>query len=324
MKKCLIIQTAFIGDVILSTSLIEKLKKTFPDLEIHFLLKKGNESLLKDHPQIDQLYVWDKSKNKYKNMFSLIVDIRKHNFDLVVNVHRFGSSGLFSFLSKGVYKSGFSSNPFAFCYAKTVDYSNASNEHEIKRNQALIEEITDSEPALPKLYPSKLDFIKVKKYIGDSFVCFAPASVWATKQLPIEKWIELANKLKSKKIYLLGGKTDFDFVNTVIEKSNHSNIENLCGKLSLLESAAIMSSSDMNYVNDSGPMHLSSAMNTPTTAFYCSTIPSFGFGPLSDDSKIIEIDSKIACRPCGLHGHKKCPENNFRCGNEIDIDQIRL
>jgi heptosyltransferase-2 len=79
----------------------------------------------------------------------------------------------------------------------------------------------------------------------------------------------------------------------------------------------------MNFVNDSAPMHFSSAMNAPTTAFYCSTIPEFGFGPLSDRSRIVESNEDLACRPCGLHGKKSCPLGHFKCG-ESSLEQIEI
>jgi heptosyltransferase-2 len=78
----------------------------------------------------------------------------------------------------------------------------------------------------------------------------------------------------------------------------------------------------MNYVNDSAPMHLCSAMNAPVTAVYCSTVPQFGFGPLSGNSNIVEVSEKLSCRPCGLHGFKKCPENHFKCALNITTSQL--
>jgi heptosyltransferase-2 len=93
----------------------------------------------------------------------------------------------------------------------------------------------------------------------------------------------------------------------------HQSIEVLAGKLSFLKDAALMSQAEMNYVLDSGPLHICSAMNAPVTAVFCSTSPKFGFGPLSDISIIVETKEKLSCRPCGAHGHKKCPEGHFRC-----------
>jgi heptosyltransferase-2 len=78
----------------------------------------------------------------------------------------------------------------------------------------------------------------------------------------------------------------------------------------------------MNYVNDSAPMHLASAVNAPVTAVYCSTVPAFGFGPLSDNSTIIEAFPEPECRPCGLHGLRQCPLGHFNCAETIKTEQL--
>jgi heptosyltransferase-2 len=98
---------------------------------------------------------------------------------------------------------------------------------------------------------------------------------------------------------------------------------NLCGQLSFLQSAALMKDALMNYVNDSAPMHFASAVNAPVTAIYCSTLPAFGFGPLSDNSRVVEIRENLYCRPCGLHGKKACPEGHFRCAYDINLAQLQ-
>jgi heptosyltransferase-2 len=135
-----------------------------------------------------------------------------------------------------------------------------------------------------------------------------------------KKWVELIQqKSKEGKVYLLGGKEDVALCDEIIQTAGISDAFNLAGKLNLLESAALMSKAKRNYVNDSGPLHLASAMNAPVTAFFCSTISGFGFGPLSDDSIVTETSLKLDCRPCGLHGHKACPEGHFDCGKSIDV-----
>jgi heptosyltransferase-2 len=150
----------------------------------------------------------------------------------------------------------------------------------------------------------------------------APASVWFTKQLPRHKWIELCNLIPSDvSIYLLGAKGDETLCNEIKNASSHKKITVLCGKLSLLDSCALMEKAKMNYVNDSGPLHLASSMNAPVTAFFCSTVKEFGFYPLSDNSKIVEV-SGLSCRPCGLHGYKVCPLGHFKCGNDINITAV--
>jgi heptosyltransferase-2 len=167
---------------------------------------------------------------------------------------------------------------------------------------------------------TKEDFEAVTTYQTENYYCLAPASVWFTKQAPKEIWLKLIKNLtlENATIYMLGGPDDKELCEEIKTKAEAEKVVNLAGKLSLMQSAALIKSAKRNYVNDSGPLHLASAMNAPVTAFFCSTTPLFGFGPLSDDSKILEVEN-LDCRPCGLHGHKECPKGNFRCGNELKI-----
>ncbi|MBY0436238.1 MAG: glycosyltransferase family 9 protein, partial [Cyclobacteriaceae bacterium] len=125
-------------------------------------------------------------------------------------------------------------------------------------------------------------------------------------------------------VFLLGGSKDANLCEEIISNCSSKKISNLAGKLSLLESAALMRDAKMNYVNDSAPLHLASAMNAPVTAVYCSTIPTFGFGPLSDKSFVVETEEKLDCRPCGLHGSKACPKGHFKCATTIGVEKLLL
>ncbi len=326
--RFLIIQTSFIGDVILATSVIEKLHEKYPDAEIDFLLRKGNEGLLAHHPFLRRVKVWDKQQNKLGNLFTLIGKVRSNNYDYVINLHRFASSGLITALSGAKHKIGFDKNPLSIFYTKKVKHVIGDGRHEIERNHALIKELTDDVPAKPKLYPSPSDFTSIENRKPQTvnrnpYVCIAPASVWFTKQFPQEKWIELINLLDSHTVvYLLGSKADIHLCDHIKNKVHHILTFNLAGMLSFLESAALMHGAVMNYVNDSAPMHLASAMNAPVTAVFCSTVPAFGFGPLSDASRIVETKVKLDCKPCGLHGYQACPKGHFKCALTIEANDL--
>ncbi|MEO6883281.1 MAG: glycosyltransferase family 9 protein [Bacteroidia bacterium] len=321
--KLLILQTAFIGDVILATSLVEKLHQFHPIAEIDFLLRKGNESLLEGHPYIHQTLVWDKKKNKLKNLFLLHKKIEKEKYDVVINLQRFASSGFLIAFSGAKQKIGFEKNPFSFLFTTKIKHEIGGKKYEIDRNQELIKALTDGVSVKPKLYPSKNNFLSVEKYKTQKYFCIAPASIWFTKQFPKEKWIELIkNSSIEKKFFLLGSPTDYDLCEYIKIESGNKNVENLAGKINFLESAALMRDAEMNYVNDSAPLHIASAMNAPVTAIFCSTVPSFGFGPLSDNARVVEINELLDCRPCGLHGHAACPKKHFKCALGIDVKQL--
>ena len=322
--KFLIIQTAFIGDVILATALVEKLHQRYPDATIDFVLRKGNEGLLKNHPFIGTVFIWDKKQNKIKNLLSITKQIRSNKYDSVFNLHRFASSGFIAGFSGGKKIIGFDKNPLSFLFTHKIKHEIGNGKHETERNQQLIESITDSIAAKPKLYPAKENYDAVNQFKTKQYICIAPTSVWFTKQFPKEKWVELIDALPDFTVYLLGAPGDAaacEWIKSSI-KNKQSTIINLAGKLNFLESAALMQDAKMNYVNDSAPMHIASAMNAATTAIFCSTVPAFGFGPLSDNARIVETKVTLDCRPCGLHGYKACPKGHFKCGFSIEIKDL--
>jgi ADP-heptose:LPS heptosyltransferase len=321
--KFLIIQTAFIGDVVLATPLIEKLKQHYPDSTIDFLLRKGNETLLTHHPHLRQVLIFDKKEGKYNNLFKQLKIIRNEKYDFVINLQRFFASGFLTSFSGAKHTIGFDKNPLSFLFSENVKHiisAKDTGDHEVKRNLSLISKLTDSEFVRPKLYPAEADFNKVIPQ--GEYVCIAPASVWFTKQWPADKWIELMDKLPSDlTIYLMGAKGDVPLCEMIKEKTIAPDVEILAGKLSFLESAALMKNASMNFVNDSAPLHFASAMNAPVAAMYCSTVPAFGFGPLSDTSFVFETTEMLDCRPCGLHGYKSCPKGHFRC-SIIEVETV--
>lgn len=319
MKHFLIIQTAFIGDVILATPVVSELKRIYPDSQIDFLVKKGNESLLKNNPKINKVFVFNKKQGKFKQIIKLRKELRKTNYDEVINLHRFGSSGIITLLTKAKAKIGFHNNPFSFCYSKKIIHEIGTGKHEVSRNLSTIAHHRAKELVRPELFPTPEEFDKVIHLKAQPYYCLAPASVWFTKAMPVEKWVELGKHLSKKgKVYLLGGPDDKKLCASITSEVGE-NIENLAGQFSFNESAALMKDATMNYVNDSGPMHFASAVNASVTAIFCSTIPAFGFGPLSDNSTILEPSKKLSCRPCGLHGYKSCPKGHFDCGYTIEI-----
>lgn len=325
MKKILIIQTAFIGDVVLATALVEKLHRYFPESTIHFLVRKGNESLLQNNPYLTEVLIWNKKENKIRNLFGVLKKIRRNKYDLVINVQRFFATGLLTAFSGAGKTIGFDKNPLSFLFSKKINhiFNLQQPKHEVERNNELIRDFTDNVITKPMMYPSAKDEHSILQYVTDKFVTMTPSSVWFTKKYPAEKWIDLINQFDpAYNIYLLGGKDNIEECKWIADHATNKNTEVLAGNLSFLQSAALMKRANMNYVNDSAPLHFASAVNAPVTAIFCSTIPAFGYTPLSDISFIIETKEKLLCRPCGLHGKKVCPLTHFNCANSIETKQL--
>lgn len=322
-NKILIVQPAFIGDVVLATALLEALHQLLPAAQIDFLLRKGNEGVLQGHPFVRRLLIWDKKHRKYLNLFRLTLQVRKEGYDLVLNLNRYFSSGLLTGLSGSKSRVCFDKNPLAFLATEEVPHVIGGADkflHEVSRSLQLIGRWTPTMFVNPKIYPSNSDFERVR--FDGRYITISPASVWFTKQFPKEKWLEFMDRVgEETTIFLLGGQGDVVLCNWLNNATKHPNTFVKAGDFSYLESAALMKNALMNFTNDSAPLHFASAMDAPVTAVFCSTVPAFGFGPLSSNSCIVETSEMLACRPCGLHGKNACPAGHFRCA-AIAVEQL--
>jgi heptosyltransferase-2 len=346
MHRILVIQTAFIGDVVLATALLQNLHAAYPAATIDILVRQGADELFTDHPYINEVHVWDKKKNKYQHLFQIIQTIRRIKYDVVINVQRYLATGIITVLSGAKKTIGFHKNPLGFLFSETVKHqfgaaahaaggeaeararasaqnSNSASLHETSRNHALLASLTTAPVAKPALYPSAANFAAVQKFQGAPYICMSPGSVWETKKMPAQNWIDLINAVPTNyTIYLMGAPNETALCAEILSGSSRGGVINIAGQLNLLEAAALIKGARLNYVNDSAPMHLASATNAPVAAIYCSTIPAFGYGPLSDTQFVVETLEHMPCKPCGLHGKKACPLGHFNCGHSITTAQL--
>ncbi len=314
--QILIIQTAFIGDVVLATSVAEKMHKHFPNSRIDFLVKEGHAELFDNHPFIRTVFTFNKRK-KVRSFIEVVRSIRSVNYDVVINLHRFLSSGLMTVLSGADQTIGFSSNPLSLLFSERYPH-HFNGQHEVERNLSLLENIVAEGIERPRLYINHVEEAIQSKYSRGPYITISPGSIWETKKTPLDKWLALIQNTEMK-VYLLGSANDRDLCEELTANCREADVANLAGQLSMLQSAALMKHATMNYTNDSAPLHFASAVNASVTAVFCSTVPTFGFGPLSDVSFIAETNEKLPCRPCGIHGRMSCPEGHFNCGKSIDL-----
>ena len=346
LPATLLIQTAFIGDVILMTALLEYLHQTAPATPVDVLVRRGNEGLLAGHPHVRRVLIWDKKHRKYAALWELLGQIRSARYGRVVTLQRFASTGFLTAFSGAPQRIGFAKNPLSRFFTRRVSHHIGDGTHEVARNLALLDALLNEELRMkneelalasnpssliphssltrPRLYPTAADEAAVAPYAAAGlYVCLAPTSVWFTKQYPEAKWLELLAALPAgRRVYLLGGPPDVAACERLAAASGRANVISIAGRIGLLASAALMRGAMMNYVNDSAPLHLCSAVGAPVTAVFCSTVPAFGFGPLSPVSFVVETLEKLDCRPCGLHGYAACPLGHFRCAYGIEVGQL--
>jgi heptosyltransferase II len=325
--KILLIQTAFIGDVILATPIIEAIKAKLPDAQVDVLVRKGNQTLFDGHPHVQNILIWDKGGRKYANLCQVLSQVRRIRYDWVINCQRFAASGFLTAFSKAKQTAGFRKNPFSLLFTHRIAHKIGNGLHETQRNLSLLKPLLGYVPDnnRPQLYPAPTDVEKAKNMTAGyhRYVCIAPTSVWFTKQWPMHKWIALIERLPAEcAVFLLGAKGDAGLCEAIRIALPDRPIHNAAGQLSFLASAALIQGAVMTYVNDSAPLHLASAVDAPVTAVFCATVPAFGFGPSGNKGTIVETTESLACRPCGLHGRKACPKGHFACAEGIMVEQM--
>lgn len=330
-KKILIIQTAFLGDVILSLPMVQTIKNHLPEAVIDFLCIPSAENVLMNHPAINKVIPYDKKGgDKIDKFIEVLSEIREEEYDVVITPHRYLRSALLTYYSEAKVRIGFDKNSLSFLLTAKVKY--VKDKHEIYRNLELVNKVPGIEidpkkvSLKPELYPSQQNLENVDHLLmlrHANLISFAPCSRWFTKQLPEEKSIEIIHKLllQGYNVALLGGENDIPYCLEAALKVNDGQLLNFCGKLTPLESYAVITKSKALITVDSAVQHLGAASGIPIVLIYGSTDRSFGFYPLTPVNKIIEIES-LDCRPCTDHGRDKCPLDHFKCMRDLSADGI--
>lgn len=331
-----LLQPAFLGDVVLATSLLESWHRHFPEHRPEVLVRRGAEGLFEDHPFVGRVHVWDRrGGRKYLRLLRLARQMRDGKERLVVNLHRHPSMAMLTRYIANGETVGFSA-PTARHAAgvRLAPHDFGDGRHETERNHGLIEPWLgpwNPESDRPRLHPADRHVRAASEWPTGALV-LAPASVWATKRWPSGHWSALADawteRNPGKEVILLGGPADGELLGTVKQGCRVAAPRACAGGLDLLGSAALMCQSAAVVSNDSAPLHMAGAVDVPVVGVFCSTTPRFGFGVLpamrgGDRAADVEVgEASLGCKPCGPHGHARCPEGHFKCGTALEVRTV--
>ena len=332
VRNILVIQTAFIGDALLTLPLVRGVKEFFPDAHVDVLVTPRAQELFQNHPDIHDAIPFDK-RGRDKGLAGLraiVRLLRGRSYDLAFVPHRSLRSALVAWLARIPLRIGFHRSAGRFLLTKSVRYRN--DLHEIDRNLSLLEGIgiMDHPMTLPRLYPSDDDRKAVEKLlfeleIGDvdRLIALAPGTVWNTKRWLKERFASLAVNLDDEgfEVVLVGGEEDRELCSEVRALSGSMKVHNTAGRLSLLQSAELIRRCRLLVSNDSAPMHLAVGVRTPVIAVFGATVPEFGFAPKGKFDSVVEIRN-LRCRPCSSHGGDRCPIKTFECMTRITHERV--
>jgi len=321
MTTSLVIQTAFLGDAVLTTPLIAELAKRGP---VDVVATPGAAAVLANNPAIRSLIPYDKhgADGGVGGFLRLAGRLRGAKYDAAYLAQQSVRSGALAFASGAKIRRGWTTASGRMFYTNKVAYR-----RDVHHAQRLLDLAEVSVAELkPRLYPGIAERAAVDRLLSlhesasdAPLVALAPGSVWATKRWPY--FPDLASTLGHEaRIVVLGSAEDQALAKEVARAGGKSSI-NAAGALSLLGSAELIRRCSVIVTNDSSPQHLAAAMGTPTLTLFGPTVPQFGFGPLAPRSQTDGIDT-LTCRPCDSHGPKKCPLGHWRCMLELSPAQV--
>ncbi|MEG8948096.1 glycosyltransferase family 9 protein [Rosettibacter firmus] len=318
-KRILIIQTAFLGDAILTLPMIQKLKEYYPQYYIDVLCIPSTSEIYKNSPFVDDVIIYDKKKNQKSliDLFYLIKTIRKKEYSKVYSPHRSFRSAIISKFSNASETFGFDNASFNFLYKYKMHYE--KNKHEVERNLKLIGYDTSKNnwrilPSIKYSEESEHKINELLKFITKKIVAIAPGSVWKTKIYPKEYYEVIVKYLTGLNYFVcLIGSSDDKLICEYLNEKFPDDTYSLAGKLTVIDTITLLKKCTLLICNDSAPTHMAMAANIPTLTIYCSTIPDFGFYPYNSKSDFISYND-LKCKPCGIHGYNQCPLKTFDCG----------
>jgi heptosyltransferase-2 len=329
-SKVLIVQSAWLGDTLLTLPLARDLKTVLPGCQVTVLTLPGSAVLFRDSPFVDEVLIDDK-RGAHRGLLGtwrLAQDLRGQGFELALIPHRSLRSALLAWLARVPRRIGSSASSGRFLLTDAVPFTWLM--HDLERNLALLQ------PLQPGLRPRPDESVYLAQDAAAVAACSARlaeagigpdqrvvgvhlGSAWATKRWLPERFTELCKRLRAAglPVVIVGVEADHELC---AGAARASGALDWSGRTGLLELKALMSRLALMITTDSGPMHLAAAAGVPTLALFGPTSREMGFFPYGARNRVVEKD--LACRPCSLHGTRSCPEKHFLCMRLITTDEV--
>ena len=315
----LVIQTAFLGDVILTTPLLAALAERHGPVDV--VTTPSAAALLEGHPAVRDLIGYDKRGRDagLAGFGRLASELRRRRYARAYLPHRSWRSAALALVARVPERTGFADSPAAITYTARV--ARARTGHEVERLLALARRAAADAPPV-SLALGAADEAAAERWLAErgvpaGFIAVAPGSIWGTKRWPY--YSELAAALDGP-LVVIGGPEDAEPAREIAAAAP-GRAWSAAGALSLRESAALIRRARVLVTNDSAPLHLATAVGTPQVAIFGPTVPEQGFGPREAGSLTLG-HAGLRCRPCSAHGPAVCPLGHHRCMRELPPETV--
>ena len=318
------VQTAFLGDVVLTTPLLRVLAARHGPVDV--VTTAAAAPLLDTHPAVRQVIRYDKrgADRGWRGLAALAHRLREAHYEVAYLPHRSLRSALLAWWARIPARIGFRDG-WRLLYTESRRRPAATGTHEVDRLLALAGDPgairTPSIGLTAADHAGALAFAEAEE-LGAEVVALAPGSIWGTKRWP--HFAGLATRLASTHaVAVVGGPDDGALADEIVSavRKAGGRAASACGRLTLRESAALIGRARLLVTNDSAPLHFAQAVGTPTVALFGPTLPAFGFGPLNPGDRAVEVRD-LECRPCSRHGPAVCPLGHHRCLQDLSVERV--
>jgi len=317
----LVVQTAFLGDVVLTTPLLARLAGRFGPLDV--VTTPAAAELIATHPAVRVVIPYDKrGADRGVGGFRRLAErLAARRYARAYLPHRSVRSAALALAAHVPERVGFADAPAAFLYTERVARPRIA--HESARILALAgASRADDARARVSLTLTEADRTAAAAWLAErgissAFVAMAPGSIWATKRWP--GYADLAARL-DRPVVVLGSAADAPPADAVAAAAP-GRAHSAAGGLSLRASAALIERAAVLVTNDSAPLHLATGVGTPVVAVFGPTAPIQGFAPMGRRSAVVQ-EEKLWCRPCSPHGPQACPFGHHNCMRRIGVDRV--
>ena len=329
--RILLTRTDRIGDVVLSTPAIKAVRDKYPDAHIAFMVRPYAKDLTFDNPYLDEVIIYDKY-GKHKSLLNTILfalNLRKKKFDLAIMLHPTNRVHLIAFLAGIPERIGYDRKLAFLLTKKTPHAKQEGKKHELDYTLELLEaagiQAKDKELFVPLHEENVLKAEKLlsEHHVGNdvTLVAVNPGASCASKRWPAGNFAEISDKLAEKykaRILLISDSANREFADKMAAKMKYEPV-NLAGRTSVGDMAALISKCKLFISNDSGPVHIASAVKVPVISIFGRNDTGLSpkrWGPTGD--KDVFFHKNVGCDPCLAHNCKL----GFKCLEAVTPSEV--
>jgi heptosyltransferase-2 len=315
-----VIQAAYMGDVVLTTSLLAVLATRHGPVDV--VTTPSSAPLLEPHPAVRAVIRYDKrgADAGWRGVRRIAAQLRARRYAAAYLPHRSWRSASLAFAARVPDRVGFAESPAATFYTRKVTRPMLG--HESARIAALAGADGDA-AAPPTLGLNQVDRLEAERWlaahrVAGDYVAMAPGSIWGAKRWP--HFPALAAAL-DQPVVVIGGGSDAALGDAVTAAAP-DRVRSAAGAVGPRVSAALIEQAEALVTNEAAALHLATAVGTPVVALFGPTVPSYGFGPIGPLDVTLGLD-ELLCRPCAPSGHQAvCPLDHHRCLDGLSVATV--